>query len=164
MLLDAHPEVEDDALAGDLHQIGLRELERVGQHQHGEEDTGEHAEPLQLSGHDVLVDSQFGEVGRRKLQCRETDDRGECPSDGHPMRAHEANEPPHEPAVIGLAQDIVVRHGDPGAGHQDTSSSACSSSTTAAASFFRLMRSTSAASCSASAAAGLLATQPGAPY
>ena len=105
-----HPQVVHDALAGQLHHPGLHVLEREGAGQDRQVDPRDVHQSAQVAGGDVRVDDQLGQVRRRQLQHRVRDDGRKRHQHRSPVRAQIAQQPPHEAAVVGFADYVVVLH------------------------------------------------------
>ncbi len=105
-----HPQVVHDALAGQLHHPGLHVLERERTGQDRQVDPRDVHQSTQIAGWDVRVDDQLGQVRRGQLQHRVRDDGRKRHQHRSPVRPQITQQPPHETAVVGFADDVVVLH------------------------------------------------------
>ena len=102
--VDLHPQVVHDALADELHRVGLRVLEREGSDENAEEDERDPVEAREVALRDVLVYRELRQVRLAELEERVGDDRGERP-DGLPCVGPQvSHQAPHQPRVVGLAE------------------------------------------------------------
>ncbi len=115
--------VEHDFLAGPLHEVGLEELEQVGEGQGGEvekgalrdaagggsaELAGEPGELVEGNSRHVAVDGDLDQEGPEDVGAGLEQD-GEGGEGGLELiRGEVGQEPAHEAAVVGLADDVIV--------------------------------------------------------
>jgi hypothetical protein len=116
--VNLHAQVEHDALAGQLEQPGLAVLERKGAKERRQVDPRDAQHAGDVAGGDVAIDHDQGEVRRRELERRMRED-GRCRERDLPaVRPQVREQAPHQPRVVGLAEDLLFV-----AGHHDAASS-----------------------------------------
>ena len=111
VLVDLQPHVVHDALAGVLHQPGLRELQDEGPGQHHEEQQGDAIQPGQVARGDVLVDGHLRQVGLRQLQQRPRDDRRQRAGHVQAVGPQVPHQAAHQPRVVGLSECFFLVDG-----------------------------------------------------
>jgi hypothetical protein len=109
---DLHAQVEHHPLTRHLHRPGLRVLECKRGKQGCQVHRGDGREAGQIASRDIAVDDDLREVRRRQLQGRVANDRRDGEDHLRAIRAQIPQQPPHEPAVVCLSQDLVVVHQD----------------------------------------------------
>ena len=71
---------------------------------------GDRAQPAKIADRDVSIDHDLGQVRRRQIESRVPDDGGHCQCDLTAVRPQVREQPPHQAAVVGTAEDVVVDH------------------------------------------------------
>ncbi len=117
-----HAHVEHDALPGQLQGPGLDVLRREGAGEGGEIEQGDDAESRDVAGRDVGVDDELRQVRRRELRRRVGHDGSHRHGDLPAVRAEVAEQPAHQPRVVGLPEDLLFVDR-----HQEAASSSSSS-------------------------------------
>src|SRR6266516_4291326 len=111
MTVNLHPEIEHDALSGELHHPGLQVLGRERRDEDGEIQPAKAIQPGELSGGDVAVDGDLDQVRLRQRGRRTRDDGNERDRDVPPVWTQIVQQPPHQASVVGFPEDFVVVKG-----------------------------------------------------
>ena len=111
VLVDLGAQVEHDALPRHLEHPGLEVFERERSDEDAEEDQRNPVQPLQIARRDVAIDGELHDVGLRQLKDRRRDDRRERNRDVHGVRPQVAQQPAHQPGIVGFAEDLFFVDG-----------------------------------------------------
>jgi hypothetical protein len=108
MLVDLHAHVEHDALAGQLQDPRLQELQRERAQQDGKKQQGDAIEAGEIAGGDVLVDRHLHQVRLGELKAG-------AGHDGRERQRHVAaigpqipQQPAHQQRIVGFAERFFV--------------------------------------------------------
>ena len=96
---------------GQLHRPGLDVFGGERRDQDGQVEQREPVEPVEAAGGDVAVDGHLDQVRLRQRGGAADDDRAERHADLPPVRPQVLQQPPHQPRVVGFAEDFVVVDG-----------------------------------------------------
>ena len=113
MAVDLHPQIEHDPLPHHLHRPCLHVLEHERAGENEQKRQGDTIEAIELARCNVVVDGNHRQPGLGELERGPGQNRGQGNSHGLPVRTQVAEQAPHEPRVVRLAQNLgfVKRHG-----------------------------------------------------
>jgi hypothetical protein len=103
---DAHAQVKHDALSRHLHRVGLNEFQPERRDEDDQKQQRKPGHTRQIAAGDVFVDCDLQQIGLRKLQRRGANDGGQCHRDLHGVRSQVAHQAPHQPRVVGFAENF----------------------------------------------------------
>ena len=116
MAVDLHAQVVHDPLPGELHRVGLDELQGESRNEHADEQQAQSIQPLQVSHRNVAIDGDFQEIGLRQLDERAGDDGRQRHRHLQPVRPQIAQQTTHEPRVVRLAEHFFFVKSGHGSG------------------------------------------------
>ena len=66
--------------------------------------------PAEIADRDVAIDHDLGQVRRREVESRVPDDGDDGDRHLAAVRTQVRQQPPHQAAVVGTTEDVVVDH------------------------------------------------------
>ena len=102
-----HPQFIHDLLSHELRDVVLPVAYGGADHQGAQVQRREHRHPAHVPDPDVSVDRDFHKVRTGQIGGRGHQQQNDGRRHGAPVRSHIAQQPAHQPRIIGLAEDLV---------------------------------------------------------